>query len=124
MAKIAWNDFINRHGGAAVGFGTVLTPSLRGKLDKNQRKLPSPFALLCDELATIIQGPWAAKKGGKRTECLFMVADAADLAAVRTRFGLGQPNPPSPNDPWTAMHLLNFRDRDYGDLARKRGFNV
>ncbi|WP_114227048.1 MULTISPECIES: hypothetical protein [Sphingomonas] len=123
MPKVSWNAFINAGHPDASLLGNMLSPRTPTPFDKNMRELPSPFAALCKELGTIIKGDWAAKKGGLKSPCVFLVADPADVALVHAAIGLRSRQSVT-GKPWRTAYTLDFSDREVGPLLRKQGYNV
>lgn len=88
------------------------------ELDKNGRKLPTPYGLFCEWCSAYLAGEWSATKvkGG----FLICVSTEADAKAIQEEFKIIGQAKATPAGKET--HPLGYRDSQYAALAGDLGY--
>jgi hypothetical protein len=63
MTKMVWNNFVTKHP-KRTAFAAAVSASLPGSLvlDKNGKKLPTPYGLFTEWCKAYLSGEWATTK--------------------------------------------------------------
>jgi len=122
MPKIDWNVFLKNYP-TAICFGAgmrCMLPTKAPRLDRNGRKLPTPYAAACQILASMINGDWCIiqVKGG----VLIKVADIAD--ANKLVQAIGATTLPTRVTGCSQQYQLHYSDSNYAASLRVLGFAV
>lgn len=119
MAKLSWNKFIDTHA-KRVAFVAAVSATLpkRLELDKNGRKLPTPYGLFCDWCKAYLSGDWATTKvsGG----FLICVAAKEDAKSIQDEFKIVGQAKRTPAGKQT--YPIGYKDAQYGALAGDLGY--
>ena len=119
MAKIGWNKFIDTYT-KKVAFAAAVSASLpkRVELDKNGKKLPTPYGLFCDWCKAYLSGDWATTKvnGG----FLVYVATKEDAESIQTEFKVVGPATRTPAGKDT--YPIGYSNSQYAALAGDLGY--
>lgn len=119
MAKINWNTFIGKHTKRIAFIAGVSASLPKGlELDKNGRKLPTPYSLFMEWCKAYLRGEWATTKvsGG----FLLCVATKEDAKAIQDEFKItGQAKrTPAAKD----TYPIGYKDSQYAALAGDLGY--
>lgn len=119
MAKLGWNKFIDTYT-KRVAFSAAVSASLpKGLgLDKNGRKLPTPYGLFSDWCKAYLAGDWATIKvsGG----FLICVTAKDDVKSIQDEFKIIGPAKRTPAGKET--YPIGYRDSQYAALAGDLGY--
>ncbi|WP_039914889.1 hypothetical protein [Cellvibrio mixtus] len=119
MAKLGWNDFISKHT-TRLAFAAACSANLpKGiLLDRNGKKLPTPYGLFSEWCKAYLSGEWAILKvnGG----FLLCVVTAADEEIIKKEFGVAGLAKRTPAGKNTLP--LGYRDSQYAGLAGDLGY--
>lgn len=119
MAKLGWNDFIGKYT-KRTAFAAAVSASLPGGtvLDKNGRKLPTPFGLFSEWCKGYLSGDWAMLK--VRGGFLICVAEDGDAKTIQDEFKItGQAKrTPAGRD----TYPIGYKDSQYAGLAGDLGY--
>lgn len=119
MAKLGWNKFIDTHR-QRVCFMAPISASLpKGvQLDKNGRKLPTPYGLFCEWCAAYLAGDWSATK--IKSGFLVCVVTKEDAKTLQDEFKITGQAKTTPAGKST--YPLGYRDSQYAALAGDLGY--
>jgi hypothetical protein len=119
MAKLRWNNFIDKHT-KRIAFAAAVSGNLPKdlELDKNGRKLPTPYGLFSEWCKAYLSGEWATTK--VNSGFLICVATNEDAKTIQDEFKItGQARcTPAGKD----TILLGYRDSQYAALAGDLGY--
>ena len=119
MAKIRWSNFVGKHT-KRIAFIAGVSASLPNgvELDKNDRKLPTPYSLFTEWCKAYLNGEWATTKvsGG----FLLCVSANEDAKAIENEFKIiGQAKrTPAGKD----TYPIGYKDSQYAVLAGDLGY--
>jgi len=119
MAKRNWNEFIDTYTNRAA-FAAAVSGSLPKELelDKNGKKLPTPYGLFCGWCKAYLSGDWAATKvkGG----FLVCVVTKEDADSIQEEFKVVGPAQRTPAGKET--YPIDYKDSQYAVLAGDLGY--
>lgn len=119
MARVGWNDFVGKHLRTITFIAGVSASLPKGReLDKNGRKLPTPYALFVEWCKAYLTGEWAATKvsGG----FLLSVSTNEDAKAIQDEFKIIGEAKRTPAGKST--YPIGYKDSQYGALAGDLGY--
>ncbi|MDD2558244.1 MAG: hypothetical protein RBR22_14050 [Desulfuromonas sp.] len=119
MAKLGWNNFIDQNT-KRIAFAAAVSANLpKGlELDKNGRKLPTPYGLFSEWCKAYLSGEWATTKvnGG----FLICVATSADAKTIQDEFKVTGQARRTPAGKDTLP--LGYKNSQYAALAGDLGY--
>lgn len=119
MAKHSWNKFIDTYSKRLIFAAAVSATLPKGsELDKNGRKLPTPYGLFSDWCEAYLSGDWATTKvsGG----LLVCVATKGDAKCIQDEFKIVGPAKRTPAGKET--YPIGYKDSQYAALAGDLGY--
>ncbi len=119
MAKLGWNKFVDAHKKRICFIAPVSASLPKGvELDKNGRKLPTPYGLFCEWCGAYLAGDWSATKvkGG----FLVCVTTKEDVKAIQDQFKIIGQAKITPAGKET--YPIGYRDSQYIALAGDLGY--
>lgn len=120
MAKLSWNNYIEKYTNNTIGFAAPVSSRLPSRLvfDKNGRKLPTPYALFVEWCSAYLTGDWAVTKVPKGL--ILCVAGESDAKAIQAEFKIIGPAKITKASKRT--YPIGYKDSEYGALAGDLGY--
>ena len=115
MSKLTWNIFTSKYPTASCfGVGVPKTVPKGMSMDKNGKKLPTYFALLCEYIKLQISGDWTADS---KTQCI-KISVLSDVNILIDKMNAKiLPKPINPIAGCGKAYSLNYKENDYSKYA-------